>query len=482
MKRTISILLLISMLSAFACGSDSGDAETTGTTTAVVSDETTTSVEEVVTLPDYELDLGGEDFTILYFDPVKDWGWNSNTPSDVDAEETNGEALNDAVFNRNRKIEEMYNLTIQAVAAEGNIHSQLEKSVLSNSGEYDAALLIQQGMEKPVAEGYIVQLDDLFNFDDPWWDKNSLEGLQILGKTYAIAGDITFYDKLIALGVFFNKNMAEDYGLGDIYQLVIDGDWTFEKMLEMGEMVSADVNGDSIYDKNDRYGFSGQNDAVYELLQSAGERFCTIGDDGIPYLTVDSERAVNILVEIYTFMNNKAQFFNRGSMSIADAINMFMSNQVLFLMRPLSSLFDLRAMDAEFGIIPTPKMDTTQTQYYTSIGFTGAPLVTIPIDAKSVENSAKVLDTLSAESYLSVNDAFYDLVLGTKLTRDENSTENLDLILENRIYDPGCIFGFGDMANAFMKPGNPDTVASTIESYRSKVQADIDALVEAISD
>ena len=159
---------------------------------------------------------------------------------------------------------------------------------------------------------------------------------------------------------------------------------------------------------------------------------------------------------------------------------MFMSNQVLFLMRPLSSLFDLRAMDAEFGIIPTPKMDTTQTQYYTSIGFTGAPLVTIPIDAKSVEVSAQVLDTLSAESYLSVNDAFYDLVLGTKLTRDDNSTENLDIILENRVYDPGCIFGFGDMVTSFMKPGNPDTVASTIESYRSKVQADIDALVEAV--
>ena len=44
MKRTISILLLISMLSAFACGSDSGDAETTGTT-AAVSDETTTAAE-----------------------------------------------------------------------------------------------------------------------------------------------------------------------------------------------------------------------------------------------------------------------------------------------------------------------------------------------------------------------------------------------------------------------------------------------------
>lgn len=44
---------------------------------------------------------------------------------------------------------------------------------------------------------------------------------------------------------------------------------------------------------------------------------------------------------------------------------MFRSNRVLFMMRPLQTIMELRAMDADFGIIPTPMMDSTQKEYYT---------------------------------------------------------------------------------------------------------------------
>lgn len=480
-NRLISLLLLAVTVTASACGASAENPETTAPSVSAAEETAAVQTEETIALPDHKLDLGGRDFSVLYFDPVQDWGWNSNTPSDINIAEETGEVLGDAVYNRNRKIEEMYNVSIKAVpSTAANIHPQLKKSVMANAAAYDAALLIQNGMITPVAEGLIVQLDDILNFNDPWWDSNSLEGLSVCGKTFAVAGDMTFMDKLIAIGVFFNKNMAEDYQLGDIYKLVVDGNWTFDKMLEMGEIVSEDINGDSKYDTNDRYGFSGQNDAAYELLQSAGERFCSLDDDGIPYISNNSERAVSVMVKIYEFMNNKAQFFNRqaAGLNITDTIKMFLSNQVLFLMRPLSSLFDLRAMEADFGIIPTPKMDNNQSEYYTSIGYTGSPLVTIPVDAVSVDESAKLLDTLNAESYFNVNPAFYDIVLGAKLTRDDNSTENLDLILNNRIYDPGCIFGFGGMASSFMKAGNPDTVVSTIESIAPKVEADIEKLVQ----
>ncbi len=81
---------------------------------------------------------------------------------------------------------------------------------------------------------------------------------------HAVAEDVTFTDKLIAIGVFFNKEMADDYQLGDIYELVIDGDWTYERMLQFGELVSADLDGNEVYDEN--------------------ERFCTLDEDGIPYM------------------------------------------------------------------------------------------------------------------------------------------------------------------------------------------------------
>ncbi len=486
MKKRILACLLAAMLVTpmlFSCGGATTETKVTTDTTPAAETETEA---ETLALPDYDLDLGGADFNVLFFDHVAAWGWNSNMPSDIRAtEEMTGDVLSDAVYMRNMKIEEMYNLKVNAIASDGtNIHSQLERSVLASAGEYDSALLLQQGMEKPVTSGILLQLDDALDFTNPWWDSNSLAGLSICGKTYAVAGDLTFTDKLIAIGIFFNKNMAIDYNLGDIYELVISGDWTYDTMLQYGEMVSADLDNNEKYDKNDRYGFAGQDDAAYEFFHSAGERFCSIDGDGIPYMSNTSERAITVMSRIYEFMNNTQQFFNRGkaNLSIADAIKMFMSDQVLFLMRPLSTLFDLRAMEAEFGIIPTPKMDEQQEQYYTSIGFTGSPLITIPVDAKSVENSAMVLETLCAESYFSVNEAFYDTALGSKLTRDENSTENLDLILNNRIYDPGCIFAFGGMINSFFKSGDPGTVASTVETFKSKVETDIQKFVDLLSE
>lgn len=480
-NKILAVSLIPALLLTVGCGSkDSGEQKQTSADTTVAD----TTAEPELTIPDYKLDLGGADFNILYFDAVEACGWSSDIPCDVNTDEQTGDLLNDEVYDRNRRIEDMYNLKITAHKETWDVYSVLERSVMSASGEYDAAFVKQQGLSNPVSNGYFAELSALLDFEKPWWDEKSLEGFEVCGKTYAIAGDVTFMDKLCDIVIFFNKNMAEEYNLGDIYQMVIDKKWTFEEMLKMCELVSADLNNDGSADKDDRFGFAGQNDAAYELFQSAGERFCTLDKDGIPYLSNDSERAVDIMMKVYSFMNDDINFFNRqtAGLSVNDAIKMFISNRVLFLMRPLQTIMELRAMDADFGIIPTPLMDDSQSEYSTSIGFTVANCVTIPVDAKSVETSAKVLDTLSADSYFNMNSTFYDMVLGAKLTRDDNSTENLDIILNSCVFDPGCIFEFGKMINDFMKAGDPGTVASTIETYRNSVAADIETLVEAVSD
>ena len=204
--------------------------------------------------PKYDIDLGGEDFNILFFDAVKACGWSSDIPCDVDVAEQTGDVLSDAVYTRNRKIEDMYNLRIRAYDSGDDAwacYKVLEKSVMSGSGEYDAAFCKQQGFEQAAGNGYVTQLDDLLDFDKPWWDSKSLEGFSVLGKTLAVSGDVTFMDKLSYIVIYFNKPMADDYNLGDIYQMVIDKQWTFDKMLSMCGLVSADLNEDGKMDKED---------------------------------------------------------------------------------------------------------------------------------------------------------------------------------------------------------------------------------------
>jgi len=484
MKTKLLSLFLLIALVASSCAAKENAPAALGNKN---SDSTSDSVEETseqVEYPEYDLDLDGATFRMLYFDAVEACGWSNEIPCDIDAAELNGEPLSDAVYYRNRKIEDKYNLKIETKKELWEVYAPLERSVMSGSGDWDVAFPKYDGIKSPISKGYLVGLDDLLDFSKPWWDTKSQEGFNILGKTYAIAGDLTFMDKFSYIIIMFNKSMAEDFRLGNIYSMVIDRKWTFDKMLEMCRIVSYDLNSDNKRDTSDRYGFSGQNDAAYELFQSAGEKFCTLDKDGIPYMSIDSERAVSILIKVYEFMGDKENFFNRqaANLTVAETVSMFTEDRVLFLMRPLQTLMELRAMKADFGIIPTPLMDDTQTEYHTSIGHTVAIAPCIPIDANDIEASAAVLDMLAAESYININELLYDLILGTKLSRDENSTENLDIIFNNCVYDPGCIFDFGGMARALMNPLDPSSVTSKLETFRKAVAKDIEKLIESIGE
>ena len=107
-------------------------------------------------------------------------------------------------------------------------------------------------------------------------------------------------------------------------------------------------------------------------------------------------------------------------------------------MRPMQSLLELRAMEADFGVIPTPLMTEEQENYSTSIGYTVSPVCCIPAVVSDLELSAAAIDLLSAESYYSLNEIFYEVLLNTKILRDDESKICLDMIYENRLCDPGC--------------------------------------------
>lgn len=290
-------------------------------------------------------------------------------------------------------------------------------------------------------------------------------------------------DKMLSIVILYNKQLAEDYALGDLYQTVLDGKWTFDLMVEMCQKVASDLNGDGQMTKEDRFGIINQNDGVYQLYQSAGQQFCTLNEEGIPQLSIESEQAVSVFQLVYDFLGNTDIFFNRQTQGV-DTIgvcNMFANNQALFIMRQIQAAFELRNMEADFGIIPTPKVLDDQQDYYTSIGYTVTLSEAIPSVVKDLRMSAVVLDTMAAESYYTVNEALYEKILGGKIVRDETSRKNLDIILDNRVYDPGCVYNFGNITNIMMdRQKGSDQVASVIAGTKKAVNKSIDKFVDAL--
>ena len=119
-KLTTASLLFGMTAGAFSCGEA---AEPTDVTDAQSSDSTTEASKLEVK------DFGGYNVRIL---TRADTGTGTWFTLDVTAEEENGDAINDAVFRRNQKIEEDYNITIERISEEGADHVNLiTQSVLA---------------------------------------------------------------------------------------------------------------------------------------------------------------------------------------------------------------------------------------------------------------------------------------------------------------------------------------------------------------
>lgn len=486
-KITALLLALLLLFPLAACGNSGTDSGKVNETTASAPmTEDITESETTRDFPEYQLDGGGKDLNILYFDPVAFCGWSDQIACDVNTDEETGDLLGDAVYLRNRKVEELLNITIKAqdYTDRATSNKKIGAQVMAGSADYDICIPQWGELKSLIPAGYLTPLDGCLDFSKPWYDQKSEATFKITGKTWGAISDMNYMVKLLSIIIMFNKQIAADYNMGNFYAEVIDKKWTFDRVKELGMLVSADLDGNDIYDKNDSYGFSGQDDAMYELYQSAGLMFCKPNAEGIPEFAMKSELAVTVLQDVAAFMNDKAQFFNRQThgLNIIETENMFIQNQVLFLMRPMQSLLELRAMEADFGVIPTPLMTEEQENYSTSIGYTVSPVCCIPAVVSDLELSAAAIDLLSAESYYSLNEIFYEVLLNTKILRDDESKICLDMIYENRLYDPGCAYDFGGICTNIMAQSKrgPDTIASFLDKNESKVQKDIEKFIEGM--
>lgn len=80
--------------------------------------------------------------------------------------------------------------------------------------------------------------------------------------------------------ILFSKQLITDFGLEDPYKLVKSGKWTIDKMIEMGTGVAGDLNGDTKYDKNDRFAAIIWDDTIMGMVNATGRSARPYSPDG----------------------------------------------------------------------------------------------------------------------------------------------------------------------------------------------------------
>jgi hypothetical protein len=144
----------------------------------------------------------------------------------------------------------------------------------------------------------------------------------------------------------------------------------------------------------------------------------------------------------------------------------------------------MRNMDADFGILPYPKLNEEQDSYYHTVGSWHSVFMCVPLVQEDRERTGILLEALAAKSMYTLTPAYYDISLKGKYTRDNESTEMLDIILATRTYDLGWYYEIGGYNEQVMNMlrNFKDEFSSMYTKYEAAALKKIDTINQAFAE
>ena len=483
-SRSISLVVLSALLVSLAasCGdgktaedtTDGSDSGTTGNT-----EQTTTNNE-----PDFP-DIKYDNDEILFL--TESHSQELYTSREIFADTANGELINDAVYNRNLKVEERFGVNIAEECVSG-ASGVARKTIMSGDDVYDVVMPYMNDSIKNALEGLYLNLYDVENLklDNLWWDQRANGDLTVGGNLYFTTGDISILDNECTMVLFFNKQIIEDNNLDGPYDLVKNGTWTMDKLFAMCDVVASDLNGDSEMDiDNDRFGLFCQNNVPHSFWFGSGERISTADKDGTLKLTMGTERSSEIIPYILENCQKSsiAQMYNWSVDGFNKSVSAFMGGRILYVGWALADINSIRDCKFDFGILPYPKYDEWQSDYYNLISTIYVPGVSIPVTNAESEKAGLILEAMAYYSVDSLTTAYYDNALNTRYVRDEESSDMLDIIFSSRVYDIGYISDVGGLGQLMSKmfKQKQTNFTSNYASLESRAQTALDKLTDSFN-
>ena len=442
LKKIMAALLAACTICVLgACGKD--DAKTPDTkpdsTVTEPDNSDNTADNNTETEIDYTSDLSTERYDGYNYRMLVRKG-NIN---DQYLEEDSEDLVESATYKRNKEVEDRYGITITVSESnDSNYETDALNSILAGDDAYDLIFAHSRAAFVYAIQGAAMNFNDIstIHLDKPWWTQDITESCNINGKLYVLDGDISTSGLGATMCLFFNKRIFDELGYDYPYEMVKDGDWTFDEFAYLAKKGGADLNGDGVMDPEvDQYGFRAEQwEAPMNILYTGGQKIYDKDDEGNLQLTLYSTKTVEIYDEFFSLMNNASCILFSTATGYKGS-DMFSEGRAMFTDTELRHAQTLRNMDDDFGILPYPKFD--EADNYATATNGGSHLLVIPITVSDVERTGAITEALCAIGSRDVIPAFYEKSLKTKYARDEESEDMIDIIRSSRIYDIGYVAG-----------------------------------------
>ncbi|MBE6682831.1 MAG: hypothetical protein E7595_01625 [Ruminococcaceae bacterium] len=490
------ILLCLTIVTVSACNGE----EEEGTESSAA--ETSKPAVLFEKLP--EKDYGGETVTFLV-----EGDYRTNYKSqEIMAQEGAPEVLNEQIEKRNELVESKFNVVIaeERTTADQPMLTLVRNAVLSSLEDYDIVMPYIPDAATLALEDSFHLINDLeyIDLNNRCWDNNATESLSINHKNYFITGDISLLTLACTHAIVFNKDIISANGMENPYDLVNNGQWTYDKLREMARKVTADIDGTAGMSATDRYGFLINNNFVTSMYVGSGQSLTGKDINDIPYISIidESETAFPIFNKIFELVNDETatgQIDNTSSTyyttGIADGSSIWevatesvANGLALFRAMAIIDIIDLGDYDCNFGILPVPKYSESQENHHSLVSTIYASSAAIPISAPDSEMSSIILQAMCEASTDTTKDAYFEIILKLRRIQDDESEAMLDKIFDERVYDLGIIYNWGganyadansigNFMNAVAFSGT-QTFASTLESITDVVKNALEDTLE----
>lgn len=493
-KKVFCAILAAMLLSGFgltACSSGGGTETKSGGANTETETQAETETETEATMATVSAQYTGRDYggyAVRIADRDAQGDWDT---FDVYAEEITGEVINDAVYSRNTLMEELLNIKIEERSFADPTGST-KTSITAGSDDFDMITDGINALSTLSTGGLLLDYNTISTIhpENEWWDQAMYRDLSVLNHVYFMTGDISVMDNYATWCYLFNKDMVSDLGLENPYTLVNEGKWTLDKHNEMAAAALMDVDGDGKWTDADTYGLITEDYNSLALWSSMGYKLTDKDDKDMPYFSYDSEASLTALANVVrmqysdvTNLGSKSTVKEGGGVETENGRErQFAIGGALFYYAGMRNITLFRDSDVTFGILPAPKENEAQKEYYSCWSIWNLTAYVLPKTLSDPERTGDVMEIMAHLSVYSLTPAYMEQTLIGKASRDAESEPMIYLILDNRNYDLGIMFDWGSTRSTIINLKDPDVIVSKLEKVRKNADTALDKYIATIEE
>lgn len=449
--------------------------DTSEDTSAETNDATESATAEIETSG--EADRKGKEFRIL--SATRSPAGMASSSCFLEGEQNTAGTINEAVHERNTAVELELDVALtfsHADADKSDIQSEIKRLVMSGTDAYDLVIsellpfasLANDGTFRNILSSEFTG----FDFENkPYWYKEYMDDLRLVnGYEYLLAGDF-FIDVLRSSHLLlFNKEMYRDHyrrDPGEVFEWVLNYEWTYEKLNGIITDMYLDKNGNSRRDYGDRWGLSISDlrSAKIGFIVSADPGLVSRSEDGTPRIVLgDTSRMADLTQRLSLLLVNSSCYISdaAGGNSLRDFTE---GSALLCEGHWLGSLENTALLDMTegAGVLPYPQLYASDKRYITATSNTanvGAVLLT----AKDEAFISTVIQALNRETASRLIPKYYRDALKLRYDADPYTAGMIRILHDN--IGGSFMLAYGNQA--IDGSGNP--VGTVSESVTGRIK------------